>query len=269
MVVIKRRRLVRQQRAMGNYLDSGSLTGDIHRDPDVLTFEWDFTRRESTATAVRRVKRRAEASGVATRRDGSHVIETIIQVVWMRWEGGNARWWARVRWAGHEQLGFADSWIPVRGANQAGGALNGEARKEARALMMVCRAEKRAVRAAQRKERDASAGEGTERPEAADDRDLISLRVRQRGRRARAGVSSSRLVAGKRSRAAERGSLDEDKEEDTQARTWAEAEVEVIRGRRGLYDEEEVEEDDVAGQETGVGSQRGKGLLGLAGRRRA
>ena len=222
-----------------------SLTGDAHRVPEVLTFEWDFTRRESTATAVRRVKRRAEASGVAIRRDGSHVIESILQVVWMRWEGGNARWWARVRWAGYEQLGYADSWIPVRGANLSGGALNGEARKEARALMMVCRAEKRAGRAAQRRERDASAGVGPERPEAADDRDLISLRVRQRGRRARLGDTSSRPVVRKRSRAAEGGSSDEEKEEAKAARMWSEAEVEALRSRRGLYDEEDVEEDEV------------------------
>ena len=190
---------------------------------------------------------------MATRRDGSHVIETILQVVWMRWEGGNARWWARVRWAGYEQLGFADSWIPVRGANQAGGALNGEARREARALMMVCRAEKRDERATQRREREAVAGEGLGSPAATDDRDLISLRVRQRGSRTRAGATSSRTVAGKRSRAADGRRADEEEEEIKTARMWSEATGEATRGRRGLYDEEEEEEDEVVGQGTGVG----------------
>ena len=124
---------------------------------------------------------------------------------------------------------------------------------EARALMMVCRAEKREERAAQRRERDAAAGKGPGSPAAADDRDLISLRVRQRGSRTRAGATSSRLVAGKRSRAADGGRSDEEKEEVKAARMRSEAAGETIRCRRGLYDEEEEEEDEVVGQGTGVG----------------
>ena len=96
----------------------------------------------------------------------------------------------------------------------------------------------------QRSEKDAAAGWGPGRSAVADDRDLISLRVRQRGSRARSGATSSRPVAGKRSRAAEGGSSDEEKEEGKAARPWSEAEVEALRFCLGLYDEEELEDDE-------------------------
>ena len=124
-----REQTIRMARQLQSYLVTGTLSGAKRLRVD-LVFNFDFTRGDERAS-----RRARQSTGEEADSNEYWQVERVLAVRQRRGATGYLRWFATIRWQGHERFGYADDEVPVWGVDEWGATLNAATRAEAAAMI--------------------------------------------------------------------------------------------------------------------------------------